>query len=193
MARVVTGAPGPGSRRWPKRAMECFVRCSSGWVRWLVGRLQSIQFWPTTGIGADPSLAGNGGYTSGSTVRGLRDQYQYSRSTVQDETGGTVLSNQITGGPRVTWGRRTRRPRRAMVPKSSSTTGFDFSDAAIEAGHYTLWGYEHLYNVNGLAADESTFRTALINAFSANLGTAGIGLSTMKVGRGSDGGLVGPQ
>ncbi len=155
------------------------------------GAISTLQFWPTTGSGADPSVAGNGGYTSGSSIRSLLPNTS-TNVTVLDQNG-----NDVYGTPQdllvLAWlGENDALTAQTNGAKLLTYNGVTFTQDNIRNGEYTLWGYEHMYTTSGLSADENAFRTAMINAIPANLAGGGIAISTMKVSRGSDGGLVGP-
>jgi hypothetical protein len=77
-------------------------------------------------------------------------------------------------------------------PVLCTYNGVAFSDAAIQNGQYTMWGYEHLYSVTGLSSAENTWLTAFKTILEANLGTAGLTYGSMNVNRSEDGGVVGP-
>lgn len=154
------------------------------------GAITELQYWPTTGAGADPNQPGNGGFSSGSFVRDALGATS-TGVTIKDETGATVASGQnvvVISYP----GTSDAAAAEALGAKRLTYNGVAYSEDAVRTGQYTLWGYQHLYNVTGLTPDESAFRNALLAQIPNNLGAAGIALSTMQVQRSSDGGLVGP-
>ncbi len=69
--------------------------------------------------------------------------------------------------------------------------GVAYSTAAVKNGQYTLWSYQHLYNKTPLSGNLTTFKTNLVPAIDANLGTSGIRLTDMTVARSVDGGPIG--
>jgi len=67
-----------------------------------------------------------------------------------------------------------------------------FNDAAITSGQYTFWSTEHILNQTpGSGTSASTFIPALASAIEGGTDTvSGIGIPSMTVSRGSDGGYV---
>lgn len=69
------------------------------------------------------------------------------------------------------------------------------TDANIENGVYTLWSYEHLMTQTGARTNNvnkfGDFLDLLTTKIPANLGTAGIPLTSMTASRAGDGALVG--
>lgn len=139
------------------------------------------QYQPTisggfvTAIGA----AGNGGYSSNSNVRavleapmsaGLADSFLVvGYLTISDAIAATT-----TGGA-----------------KALTYNGVAYSEENVKNGQYSLWSYQWFYNVDGLTADEETFRDEFVAGIPANLGSAGIPIPDMKVTRsGGDGGQI---
>lgn len=71
--------------------------------------------------------------------------------------------------------------------------GVFYSVDNVTSGRYTFWGYQQLYHLPVLSPAQQAFDTALRASIPANIGTAGIAISAMKVTRGGgDGGLVSP-
>jgi hypothetical protein len=64
--------------------------------------------------------------------------------------------------------------------------------AKVTAGSYTAWGYQQMYRRPSLGADYVTVYDGIKGAIGTNLGSAGISISDMKVGREVDGGVVAP-
>ena len=64
--------------------------------------------------------------------------------------------------------------------------------ALITNGAYSYWSNENLYYSGSLSADQNTFYTALKTGISTNLAAAGIPLTTMNVSRSLDGGPIAP-
>jgi hypothetical protein len=64
----------------------------------------------------------------------------------------------------------------------------------IYEGLYTGWGYLHLYTPSGLSTDENQFKTNLATQLdnASVLGSSGLRISQMHVGRANDGATVGP-
>jgi len=72
--------------------------------------------------------------------------------------------------------------------------GVRYSAENVRNGSYTLWGYQQLYAAPSLSTEIQSFDTALRAAIPANLGTAGIAISSMRVTRfGGDGGTITPN
>ena len=85
--------------------------------------------------------------------------------------------------------------------------GVAYSKAAVQNGQYSLWGYQHLYARSGLSATKLTLvkgttkpadpikSNGLANAIDTALSTSAnnVQLSTMKVGRSSDGSPIFPN
>jgi len=72
--------------------------------------------------------------------------------------------------------------------------GVTFSKDAVRHGKYALWTYEHLFNRSPLAADETTFRTALLAQIDTDLAVSvsAIQTSSMIVSRLADGATITP-
>lgn len=72
--------------------------------------------------------------------------------------------------------------------------GVTFSKDAVRHGKYALWTYEHLFNRTPLAADETTFRTALLSRIDTDLLTSvsAIQTSSMLTSRLADGATINP-
>ena len=85
--------------------------------------------------------------------------------------------------------------------------GVAFSKGAVQNGQYSLWGYQHLFAKPGLSATKLTLvkgttkpadpikSNGLANAIDTALSTSAnnVQLSTMKVGRSSDGSPIFPN
>ena len=63
-------------------------------------------------------------------------------------------------------------------------------DDKVRYGHYTMWGYQHFLS-GTIDGDQTAAKAALVNAIDANVGVAGVQISTMAAARGEDGGIVG--
>jgi hypothetical protein len=169
------------------------------------GVLSALRLWPTqaqeptppSGSFNDPTLEGNGGYTSNSfiaTIMGststsvqLFDAANNSLGTESlvcvSHTGLNDALVAITAGA-----------------KELTYNGASYSAENVRNGKYTAWGYLHVLNQTGaLTSDQELARDAIIAAFTAAsaapFGAAvegGIAVDTMLVSRSEDGGLVGP-
>lgn len=152
------------------------------------------QLWPV-GDGVGSFAAGNGGYTSGSTVRTFMG-LPSSSVELRDETGASVA----TGLPLsfIAWlgiADSITAVTNGAVRLSYEGVTYDGSNASlIYEGLYSGWGYLHLYTPSGLSTDETQFKTNLSNQLdnAAVLGTSGLRISQMHVSRSNDGATVGP-
>jgi len=154
--------------------------------------------------------AGNGGYTSGGSVRG---DFQWTGASVnvQDDQGNTVLSgaqvNLVTwigatdAGKVIGAGNAKLCAYNGVSLDLSNVQNGNFSAndiAKIQNGSYTAWGYERLYVASGqYAGDVKSITDGLLGSVNAQLApniasNQGIDMSTMNVSRQTDGGLVAP-
>jgi hypothetical protein len=138
------------------------------------------QFQPTIVAGEVTALgsASNNGYSSNSGVRtvletpmsaGLSESFLFvAYLTISDALQA------ITNGA-----------------KELTYNGVAYSEENVKNGSYSLWGYQWLYNADGLTTDETTFLDTFVATIPANLGTAGIPIPDMRVTRqGGDGGQI---
>lgn len=156
--------------------------------------ITTAQIWPLNdGVGA--FAVGNGGYTSGSTIRNFMG---FTSASVEllDESGGSVA----TGLPVsfISWlgitDANTAVTNGAVRLSYEGVTYDGTNTNAIYEGLYTAWGYLHLYTPSGLSTDENQFKTNLATQLdnATVLGSAGLRISQMHVGRANDGATVGP-
>lgn len=148
------------------------------------GIYSSVAQWQINGSGPISmddlaEFAPNAGYSSNSFIRDI----------VQRESG--------TGEPLV-FGYLTVSDALAATANGNAQAltynGVAYSVDNVTSGKYTLWGYQQLFNVDGLSAQENTFKNTLVNAIPANLGNAGIAIPQMKVTRtGGEGGTILPN
>jgi hypothetical protein len=75
---------------------------------------------------------------------------------------------------------------------ASGTTMSATDLAKVTEGSYTAWSYQQMYRRPSLGADPVTVYDGIKGAIGTNLGSAGISISDMKVGREVDGGVVAP-
>lgn len=152
------------------------------------------QVWPLNdGVGA--FATGNGGYSSGSTIRNFMG---WTSASVQlrNAAGGNVGSAQPVS--LVAWlgiTDSTTAVTNGAVRLSYEGVFYDGSNPKlIYQGLYTGWGYLHVYTKAGLSADQTTFRDNLATQFDdvTVLGAAGLQISQMQVSRVNDGATVGP-
>jgi len=148
-------------------------------------------------------LAGNGGYSSGSTLRthlGLTGN----AVTVRDETYADAfgepqkltlvswlsLSDAVTartnGGVFLAFNGVKLND---IAASGSTMSAADL--AKVTNGAYTAWSYQHMYRRNDLTAGDTV---TVYNAIRNNLvlGSAGVPIASMLVGRESDGSTVAP-
>jgi hypothetical protein len=156
--------------------------------------ITTAQVWPINdGVGS--FAAGNGGYSSGSTIRNFMP-YTSTSVTLKDDLGNDVA----TGLPvtLITWlgiSDANTAVTNLAVRLSYEGVTYDGSNASlIYEGLYTAWGYLHLYHPSGLSTDETQFRTNLATQLdnATTLGAAGLRISQMQVSRSNDGATVGP-
>jgi hypothetical protein len=150
-------------------------------------------------------VAGNGGYNSGSTLR--TDMGKTGAAvTVLDENGTDAFGEQV----RVDFvtflslnDAVTARGNGAIFCAyngvklndiaASGTTMSAADKAKVTEGLYTAWGFQQMYRRNDITSgDAVTVYDGIKAAIPANLGSAGIALTDMHVGRPFDGGVVAP-
>lgn len=150
-------------------------------------------------------VAGNGGYSSGSTLR--TDMGKTGASvTVLDENGDDAFGAPVRADL-VTWlsvnDAATARSNGAVfcafngvkldgvAASGSALTTAD--KAKVTNGAYTAWSYQQMYRRNALTSgDAVTVYNGIKAEIPTNLAAAGIALGDMAVGRPSDGGTVAP-
>jgi hypothetical protein len=151
-------------------------------------------------------VAGNGGYSSGSTLRTDMGKTGTSGVTVFDETGtdsfgGTVRADLVTwlslndavtarGNGAILCGYN------GVKLNDIATSGSTMSatdKAKVTEGLYTAWNFQQMYCRNGIySGDVKTVYDGIKAEIPTNLGAAGITLTDMHVGRPNDGGTVAP-
>lgn len=175
--------------------------------------LTTIQLVPAGG-GATPAnastvwgqdVAGNGGYSSGSTLR--TDMGKTGASvTVLDETGSDIFGAPVRADLVTFLSLNDAVTARANGAVMCSYNGVKLDDIAaagaamsaadkakVTSGRYTAWGYENLYRrADIVAGDSLTVYNGIKGAIPSNLAAAGIPLDEMQVGREVDGGVVAP-
>jgi hypothetical protein len=148
---------------------------------------------------------GNGGYNSGSALR--TDMGKTGLAvTVLDETGADSFGNPVRADL-VTFlslnDAVTARNNGAVFCSYNgvklndiATTGSVLSAAdkeKVTSGKYTAWSYQNMYRRSSITGgDALTVYDGIKASIPANLGSAGIALTDMKVGRSLDGGFVAP-
>lgn len=138
------------------------------------------QFQPTIVAGEVTALnaPGNNGYSSNSGVR-----------TVLESTMSAALAPDYIFAGYLTISDAIQAIGNGA--KELTYNGVAYSEENVKSGKYSLWGYQWLYNADGLTADETTVLGEFVAAIPANLGTAGIPIPQMRVIRsGGDGGQI---
>ena len=148
------------------------------------------------------NIAGNGGYVSGS---GVKTAFGLTSSSTQvvDESG----NESFAAGPisLITWlgvsdaasaktagGVLCGYNGVTLDLKGTSNTLSSDDKAKIANGSYTAWGYERMFRKNSASSDVQAAYTGIKDAIPANIGTAGMAISDLFVGRSTDGGNVAP-
>ena len=176
------------------------------------GGVNTLNGQATTGQNASNAstvwgqdIAGNGGYNSGSTLRG---------DMARTATAVTVLDNEgldSFGVPvrtdLVTWlSVNDAITARAGGAKFCAFNGVNLDEAAasgtalgandkkkVTEGLYTAWNYEQMYRRSiYTTGDVVTIYNGIKAEIPTNLAAAGIALTDMHVGRTNDGGVVAP-
>ena len=80
----------------------------------------------------------------------------------------------------------------ALDLAGAGNTLSDADKLKITNGSYTAWGFERMFRRPSASADVQVAYNAIKAGVPANLGTAGLPISTMTVSRGADGGVVTP-
>lgn len=152
------------------------------------------QVWPLNdGVGA--FATGNGGYSSGSTIRNFMG---WTSASVQLKNAAGTDVGSLQPVTLVAWlgiTDSTTAVTNGAVRLSYEGVFYDGTNPKlIYEGLYTGWGYLHVYTKAGLSTDQGQFRDNLATQFDdVNvLGTAGLQVSQMHVSRVNDGATVGP-
>jgi hypothetical protein len=168
------------------------------------GSITVAQLWPI-GSGVGSTSAGNGGYSSGST---LRTFFGMNSTATQRKNGTGVNVGSPSAYTFVSWvgisdantmvdGNTSGVPNAAvrLAYEGVTYTGATADEKAkIYNGLYTAWGYLHAYTLPSTTTDEQTFMDNLKTQLDDEgvLGTSGLRNSQMVVARQSDGAVVGP-
>ena len=176
------------------------------------GGINTLNAQPITGQSASNAstvwgqdIAGNGGYNSGSALRG---------DMAKTATAVTVYDNEYVdsfGAPvradLVTWlSLNDAISARAGGAKFCAYNGVKLDEAAasgtsigandkkkVTEGQYTAWNYEQMYRRSiYTTGDVVTIYNGIKAEIPTNLAAAGIALTDMHVGRTNDGGVVAP-
>jgi len=150
--------------------------------------ITDLALYPRTTInGVDTQIPGNGGESSGSSLRA------YLNDTLNQSAVNDVDPSYTTGGFLMTYLGVSDYNNVSANAVKMRYAGNDFSQLAVEQGQYTFWGYEHLDYKSTLSGIKLTFATNLKNQIlSETSGTLNpnVALSDMAVQRFSDGGTV---
>ena len=117
------------------------------------------------------SAAGNGGYTSGSSVK-TRIDATFASGVLLGYLGAADFT---ANGVELTW------------------NGVAYSTANIENGSYSFWGYLHMNRMNTLSGDSLGFYNALKLSIETDPQDTGVlNIGNMNVARDADGGPIYP-
>jgi hypothetical protein len=191
--------------------------------------LTTIQLVPQGGVGVPPQglpgqnvdnrsqvwgqdVAGNGGYVSGSTLRG--DMGKTSTAvTVLDADGNDAFGEPIplnlvtwlslndalsakANGAVICGYEGVRLEQLAASGTSSSSINdpaFSADKAKVTNGAYTAWNFQNMYRRNAITSgDIKTVYDAIATNIGGSLAAAGIASNQLAVGRSVDGGTVAP-
>jgi hypothetical protein len=176
--------------------------------------LTTIQMVPAGGGASTPTFAstvwgqdvdGNGGYSSGGTLATAMGKTG-AEVTVLDETGTDIFGAPVRADLVTFVALSDAVTARGNGAVFCSFNGVKLDDIAaggstlstadkakITNGLYTAWGYQQMYRRNDITSgDVVTVYNGIRNAIPANLGSTGIPISDMLVGRAVDGGIVAP-
>ena len=150
--------------------------------------ITSLAPYPAKTINGVPHSAGDGGESSGGTLRG------YLTDTVSTSAVSGVDSFFSNGGYLVTYlGVSDFNSVSGSGAVALAYAGIPESQAEIISGAYTFWGYEHLDYKSSIAGIKLTFATNLTNQIknssSATL-SPNVAVGDLKVQRFGDGGSV---
>lgn len=130
------------------------------------GAVTGVVLWP-----AGTYAEGNGGSTSGSTVKGYV------------EANGFVNSNGLISYLGASdW---------SVIAKELSYNGISYSADNVKQGKYTFWGYLHQMRHSSLSGTSLSFYNSLLTAVRADTSWL-VKTTDMSVARSSDGGLINP-
>lgn len=149
-------------------------------------------------------LDGNGGYSSGSTLRG--DMGRTGTSVYVFDASGTDAYGAPVRADLVTWlslsdaataisgGAIVCSYNGVKLDNFASTGTMNATDKAkVTNGLYTAWSYQQMYYRNDITdADTIAVYNGIKSRIGTNLGTAGIPMTDMIAGREVDGGVVAP-
>jgi len=172
--------------------------------------LTEIQLVPA-GDGGNAStiwgqdIDGNGGYSSGSTLR--TDMGKTGASvTVKDAQGGDLFGVPVKADLVTFLSLNDAITARGNGAVFCAYNGVKLADIAVSGGTmsaadkakvtngvYTAWSYQNMYRrADIVSGDAVTVYNGIRNAIGTNLGAAGLPITDMAVGREVDGGVVAP-
>ena len=146
--------------------------------------------------GVSTGALGNGGYSSGGTLRGFLTDTIPSAIYTAPASGGSAGT---TGAYYVSYlGNSDASVVTAgqVAPRGNAVAlkynGVAYSAAAVQNGQYTFWGYEHImYRAAAVGTLAETVALDLqAQVLGTNLNPLNVNLADMVVGRSNDGGLV---
>ncbi len=159
------------------------------------GTVTSAQLWPI-GDGEGSTTAGNGGYSSGSFIRTILGMSSTSGVELLDENGDSAGSGlAVTLVSCLGVGDAVTAVTNGGVRLKYEGVLYDGSNPdLIYNGLYTMWGYLHLYTNGAATGDLLTFKNGIGTQLDnpAVLGSNGLRVTQMLVGRQFDGAVVGP-
>jgi len=146
---------------------------------------------------------GNGGGFSGSTLRGNLARKGTSVRVFTATGGNTFGSTPLANIALVTW--LSLNDAKTAVAGGATLASFDgvgltftggdmteSDKTKIYNGQYTAWNFQQFYHRLDQDTDTKALYDLIFNAIPANLATAGLQNADMKVGRGTDGGVINP-
>ncbi len=151
------------------------------------GSVTGLAPYPAKTINGVPHAAGDGGESSGGSLRAFLPN-------VVSAAAAQQIDGSLTGGFLVTYlGVSDFNAVSASGAVALAYNGVPESQTEIIEGAYTFWGYEHLDYKSNLAGIKLTFATSLTsqikNSSSATL-SPNVSVNDMKVQRFSDGGPI---
>jgi hypothetical protein len=151
------------------------------------GHITALALYPRTTInGVDTQVPGNGGESSGSTLRGYL-------TNVVDPAAAQNVDPTLTGGFLMTYLGVSDYNNVSATAVKMKYAGNDFSQLAVEEGQYTFWGYEHLDYKSTLSGIQLTFAQNLkshIQGETSGTLNPNVALGDMQVQRFGDGGII---
>ena len=149
------------------------------------GAITSLGLYPATTINGVPVPEGESGESSGGTLAGLMGNTGPTAGISPSGYAGFLVAylskgdaDTITGGVRLLY------------------NGAAYSTANIQEGKYTFWGYEQLFYRPGITGETGgTVKKAFADALASKIYNvdASIAITSMKVARSYDGGVVTPN